>query len=47
MSYEEPNDEEVLNEIFSEAVEGYLSNQTPLRVEEVLDLEGCGCLPCR
>ena len=46
MCYEEPNDEEVLNEIFSEAVEDYLSNQMPPGAEEVLDSEGCGCLPC-
>jgi hypothetical protein len=46
MRYQEPNDEEVLNQIFSEAVEDHLSNQMPLGEEEVLDLEGCGCLPC-
>jgi|HubBroStandDraft_6_1064221.scaffolds.fasta_scaffold1094720_1 hypothetical protein len=47
MHYEEPDDEEVLNQIFSEAVGDHLSNQMPLRVEEVLDIEGCGCLPRR
>jgi hypothetical protein len=46
MTYEEPDDEKMLAEILSTETEDSVSHQTPLpKVEEVLDLEGCGCIP--